>query len=324
MEKRLLRTKPLKYPITGRRGFHLRRVDPMVRKRNPEPALPKNLDKDACLVRIRGILPSLKTAERKVGAYILEHAEEVIHSTVSEISTGSGASEATVIRFCRTLRYKGFQDLKISLARDLVSPLHRIHEELDEGDDTKGIVRKVFASNVQALYDTMDVLDPESVARAAKALAEAQRILLIGVGTSAPNVQDAYNKFMRLGLDCIVETDSHLQVMSASLCSPADAVLAISHSGSTMDPIETLKVARGSGATTICITNNAISPITRVADIVLVTAARETKYRSEAIASRIAQSTIVDVLFTIVAMETPERYLTSMRKIEDAIVIKQY
>lgn len=266
----------------------------------------------------------MNKAEGKVGRYVLDHADDLLQESVSEVARRSGVSDATVVRFCRTLGFRGFQDLKITLARDLVSPLEALQEDLSPGDDVATVVRKAFQANVQAILATLEVLDPRAVGRAVELLGRARRILLIGVGTSGPNVLDAYNKFFRLGLPCRCQIDSHLQVMEAALLSRGDVVLAISHSGSTKDPIETLKVARGRGAWTLCITHNAMAPITHYADVVLVTASPETRYRHEALASRIAQQSIINALFLALSLPRLKQVTALQKRIEDAIVVKQY
>ncbi len=276
------------------------------------------------LVRVRGVYPSLNRAARQVADYVLADPERVIRASVSEVAAQARVSGATVVRLARLLGFRGYQDLKISLARDLVSPLDSLLEDLRADDPPEVVVRKVFAANAGCLQDTLQVLEPAEMARAAEILSQSRKILVIGVGTSAPNAQDAANKFFRLGLECEAETDSHLQVMKAALLGKNDCVLAISHSGSTKDPIETLRVAGERGAATICITNNSLSPITRLARVRLVTASRETMFRSEAMSSRLAQASIIDALFTLVAMKDPERSQRHIKLIEDAIVIKQY
>jgi len=276
------------------------------------------------LAKISGALPSLSKAESKVANYLIDHPEEVMHQTITEVAKEAGVAEATVLRFARTFGFKGFQDLKIHLARELVPPIATIHEDLKEDDPPETILRKVFAGHIQALNDTLETVDKAEFERAVEALARAKRILIIGVGTSGPIAVDAFNKFFRLGLSCYCQTDSHLQVMMGALLSPSDCALAISHSGSTKDPIETLKVCKEAGATTICITNNSLSPITKVADIKLFTASRETKFRHEALASRIAQTAIINALYVALSFRDLARTLRNTKKIENAIVIKQY
>ncbi|MFC1558819.1 MurR/RpiR family transcriptional regulator, partial [candidate division KSB1 bacterium] len=268
--------------------------------------------------------PSLKGSEKKLASYIINNAESMIYQSLNEVAFKSKVSEATVIRFSRKIGLKGFQDLKLHLSRDIVSPIKSIHEDIEESDDPKTIVVKVFSSEIQTLQDTMEILDIKEINKTVRAIENADNVVFVGVGTSGPNTNDAYNKFIRLGLNCHCYTDSHLQVMAASLLKKGDVVIAVSHSGSTKDPIETLQVAKKHGAVTVAITNNSISPITSIADIVLNTASRETMMRSEAMASRIAQTAIIDSLYTILAMKNMEKTMEVQRAIEESIVIKQY
>ncbi len=276
------------------------------------------------LIRLRGLYPSLKAALRKVADVTLARPELAIYSSVNEVAAAAGVSEATVMRLCRLLGFRGFQDFKIALAREMVTPLQRLHEEVAEGDDPATIVHKVFQANLAALQDTLAVLDMPAMAAAAQWLQEAGQILLIGVGTSGPIVEDAENKFFRLGLPVRAITDAHLMMMAAALLTPADVLLAVSHSGSTRDPAETARVAKTVGARVICITNNSLSPLTKTADLVLVTASRETRFRQEAMASRLCQTCIIDSLYTLIAMARPDEALQNLAKIENVIVTKQY
>lgn len=277
-----------------------------------------------CLARLRGAQASLSKAERKVAAYVSAHPEDMLSQSIQDVAHASGVSEATIMRFCRTLGYSGFQEFKIALARDRLTPLQALQEDVKPSDDAATVARKVFGLNIQTLQDTLDVLDPAALERAAELLEEARRILIIGVGTSGPIVTDAYNKLFRLGLPVACQTDSHLQMMEAALLKRGDVVLAVSHSGSTHDPIATIEVAAKAGARTIAITNNALSPITKVSDVVLCTASAETRFRAEALASRLAQAAIVDALFVLLGMRSPAKTARNQRKIEDAIVSKQY
>jgi RpiR family carbohydrate utilization transcriptional regulator len=285
----------------------------------PSPEVPAGT-----LIRLRGLYPSLKAALRKVADVTLDRPELAIYASVNEVAAAAGVSEATVMRLCRLLGFRGFQDFKIALARELVTPLQRLHEEVAEGDDPATIVHKVFHANVAALQDTLAVLDMEAMDTAAKWLLEARLMLLIGVGTSGPIVTDAANKFFRLGLLVQAITDAHLMMMAASLLTPRDVLLAVSHSGSTRDTVETAKTAINAGARVICITNNSLSPLTKTADLVLATASRETRFRQEAMASRLCQTSILDSLYTLVALARPEAALQNLAKIENVIVTKQY
>jgi DNA-binding MurR/RpiR family transcriptional regulator len=211
--------------------------------------------KAGCLIRINSALESLKPAERSVAAFVLENPDQVMHMSISEASQNIGVGESTIIRFCRALGYKGYQDFKLRLAQDLVEPVHYIHENISFDDKPADLAKKVFQTNLRAVENTMKALDPEMVEVAAKYLAEAQRVNIYGVGFSSYTAHDAKLKLARVGLVVDAFGDAHLQAMAAVSLRKGDVAIGISHSGSTKDVVDALTAARKTGATTVAMTN---------------------------------------------------------------------
>jgi len=274
------------------------------------------------LARIRSQLPALANAETQVARWVLRQPEKVVEFSMAQLAQECGVSDTTVLRFCRAAGFHGYMDLKLSIARDRARPAQLIHDDITEDDPPAVIARKVFTSNLQALRDTLEVLDEQALVQAVNLLGEAKLILMVGVGTSGPIVQDMYNRFFRLGYNCRAQTDSYLQLMEAALVGPGDVIVAISQSGSSIDPVLTLAEAKRNGANTICITGNAQSPLTQHADVTLLSVSRET--RAETIASRIAQITIVDALYVIASMRDVGLATQNEKRIWDAVIQKTY
>jgi len=272
------------------------------------------------LARIRSRLPSLAAAEQRVAQWVLQHAQEVVRMSMAQVARECGVSDTTVLRFCRAAGFQGYTDMKLSIVQDLATPTQLVHDDINEDDDALTIARKVFHSNIQALQDTLEVLDEEALNKAADLIANANQILIIGVGTSGPIVQDMYHMFFRLGFNVRAQTDSYLQLMEAALVSKGDVVVGISQSGSSTDPVLTVEEAKRNGASTIIITGNAESPITKYADVTLLAVSRET--RAEAIASRIAQMTLVDALYVIISMRMLPVTTQNEAKIWKAVIQK--
>ncbi len=275
-------------------------------------------------VRLQGAYSGLRAAEQRVADFILGHPDELIYLTVTELAERTNTSESTVVRLTQKIGYKGYQEFKIVLARDLVGPTREIHSSIESGDDLVTIKDKVFQANAQALRDTIEVLDDEQLKRAVAALARAHRIEFYGVGGSGPLALDAYHKFLKLGVSAAALSDGDLMAMSSSLLGPDDVALGISHTGASRDVTDALGRARAHGATTIGITHRPSSPITKVSDIVLVTAAQQTAFRSDASSSRIAQLTIIDVLYVGVAHVNHERSLSMIERTREATAAKRY
>lgn len=275
-------------------------------------------------VRLQGAYAGLRAAEQRVADFILAHPDELIYLTVTELAERTKTSESTVVRLCQKIGYKGYQEFKIVLARDLVEPATEIYAAIELGDDLRTVKTKVFQANAQALRDTIEVLEDDQLQRAVSALARARRVEIYGVGGSSPLALDAYHKFLKLGLSAIALSDGDLMAMSSSLLGEHDVALGISHTGASRDVTDALGRARSHGAQTICITHRPASPITKVADITLVTAAQQTAFRSDASSSRIAQLTIIDTLYVGVAHENHERSLKMIERTREATAAKRY
>jgi DNA-binding MurR/RpiR family transcriptional regulator len=265
-----------------------------------------------------------KPAERAVADFVLSHPEQVMQMSISEAARDIGVGESTVIRFCRALSYKGFQEFKLRLAQDLVEPVEFIHEHISFKDSAAELAQKIFQTNIKAVEDTMKALDPEMVEVAAKALADAKKIDIYGVGYSSFTALDAKLKFIRLGLIADAYGDSHLQMMAAASLSAKDVAIGISHSGSTKDVVDALAMARKSGATIISMTNFSPSPITRASDVVLLTASPESPLGGEVLTSRIAQLCVLDVLSVALAVTLGEGCLELIHKTSEAVKKKRY
>jgi DNA-binding MurR/RpiR family transcriptional regulator/CubicO group peptidase (beta-lactamase class C family) len=271
------------------------------------------------LVRIRAELPTLRPAELRVALAILADPAAAAHLSIGTLAERCETSAATVLRFCRAVGFRSYPALRLELARETgrdrdapaaPSPTG----DISPTDTVPQIVAKIAWSDARAIEDTAALLDVASLARAIDAVAAAERIDIYGVGASGFVAADLHQKLHRIGLLSSVSPDPHAALTSAALLGPADVAIAISHTGTTTDTVEALRVARAGGATTIAITNVRDSPITAQADLVLTTAARETTFRSGAMASRIAQLAVVDCLFVGVAQRSWDRTLRALER----------
>lgn len=294
---------------------------------NPAKSLPRSAGHTPVhnvIARIQSTYKTLGPTSRLIADFILTRPDDVMRMSVTELSEQTGSSQGSVVNFCQNLGLSGFQQLKLSLAQAVVQPVHYIQEDLARTDDVEAICRKMFHAGIQALRDSMSVLDPKSVAAAVEAIRKAKRIEIYGIGSSAPIAEDAHYRMLRIGLDAKAVTDSHIQAISASRTGPDVAVLTISHTGSTRETVVATQLAKEAGATTIALTNYARSPIQSHADVTLFTMARETMFRTEAMTSRIAQLCVIDTLIAALALADYERATTTLRETFDVLSLKRF
>ena len=271
------------------------------------------------LIRLRGVYPSLKTALQKVANLILRQPEMAIYASVNEVAAAAQVSEATVMRFCRTLGFKGFQDFKIALARELVMPPTKMQEETGAADDPAALVRSIFKVNTSALEDTLEVLDLSQLQQTVQIFLTCRRLIIIGVNGSASAAQYAGLRFTPLGLDVHCFTEVYQMLTAAVMLTGEDALLAISHSGSTREILDTVRVAKDNGTRVIAITSNSLAPLTRIADLVLLTSGREMTLPRAGLASFLCQITLIDSLFALLQQARPDETRANLAKIEKTL-----
>jgi DNA-binding MurR/RpiR family transcriptional regulator len=268
------------------------------------------------VARIRGLLPSLVPSEARVARFVIEQPAEVIHCSVTELAGIANASASTVMRFCQALGFKGFQDFKIALARDAIPPLRRLQADVDANDTPAEILSKVVHAAADAVAGAGSTIDDAVFARAVERLDAAERILVLGVGSSAPIAQDIAYRLLTIGLRVEAPLDVHVQHVTANLLTARDACLAISHTGSTREILSAVRSAAAAGSATIAVTSFFRSPLTVAVDLALVTGSAETAFRVEAMASRLAHLSVLDALYVALAVRDRSRALAAQARYE--------
>lgn len=255
------------------------------------------------LSMINNLENDLTKSEKKLCEYLKEDKDLIIRSTITQLAEITGISDSTIIRFCRKFGYSGFHDFKIALAQE-VSALKTEEKEdilsgpIDEFDTIETIAKKFYAINIEALQKTMDLMDYSEISRCAEMIIKAKKVHFIGVGHSGTTAQDTKYKFMRTGIDVDVYTDGHTMIMMSSIMNKDDLVFAISHSGNTSEVVNSLKVAKEAGAKTICITHSINSKVMAYSDASIIYASTETKFQTGAVSTKIAQSFVIDLIYT--------------------------
>lgn len=282
-------------------------------------------DPRTVLVRIRALVPSLPPSERRIAALLLDHPEQAATLSIADLARTCATSTTSVVRFYKRVGYAHYTDLRIDLTREVTretvenADVWAVSGDIDQEDSLDDIVAKVALNETLSIADTAKALDTEALARAVALVASARRLDSFGVGASSFVGLDLQQKLSRIGRIALNWPDPHGAWTSAATLDPTCVAIGVSHSGATRDTVEFLTIARDAGAATIAVTNFSDSPLSAVADVVLTTAARETRFRAGALGSRIAQLMVVDCLFTAVAQASFEQSMAAVRTTYSAV-----
>lgn len=271
------------------------------------------------LARMRALLPDLRPSERRIASLFLAEPAAAAALSIAELASRCGTSTTSVVRFSKTLGYDQIKLLRMDVFREVTresystTMLPAVSGDIAAGDSLSDVVAKVSLAETLSIADSAEMLDVTALGAAVDLVVGAHRIDIFGVGAGAIVALDLQQKLTRIGRTALSWTDTHAAWTAAATLHPGSVVVALSHSGATVDTVEFLSIARKSGATAIAITNHDRSPLAGLADVVLTTAARETGFRSGALGSRIAQLMIVDCLFIGVAQATHEESNEALR-----------
>lgn len=247
---------------------------------------------------------TLPPSERKLASYIMDYPQESISLTATELGRKSSTSGAAVIRLCKSLNLKGFQDLKIRVAGDLQKTTEHGYRDIKPNESTSSIIEKMTSNSIQTIRETADLLITDELQKTVDILSKARRIHFIGVGASGIIAQDAQQKFLRIDKLSYAFTDMHMATTLVANADESDAVIGISFSGETPEVAKILSLAKENNIHTISLTKYGQSAVTEQADINLYTSGTpEPTFRSGATSSRMAQLQVVDILFMSVASQ---------------------
>lgn len=255
-------------------------------------------------------------SDTKIADYIAANKEKVIYHSLTEMAEACGVAEATLLRFFRKLDFKGFQDFKFMLAQEISS------ETPDTEDDS--FIGRVKNNVIQVIADTSEVVQEDVLDAAIEKIERSPDVVIFGIGSSGIAAMDMQNRLMRIGKNAVVITDSHFQIMRAASMTENTVVIAISLSGGTKDIVDAVSASKASGATVIALTSYTKSPLTKFADIVLLSSAKESPLDSGSLVSKISQLFLIDLICTGLTMKNVKEAQAMKLKISENTSSKLY
>lgn len=278
------------------------------------------------IIHISEVYQDLTKSEKKIADFITANPYESQYMSITSLAEECNVADATISRFCRALSYQGYNDFKLALAKHVApqgdEPDSSPQGRVQKSDSVDTMARKVYASNVRAMKQSLELINPKDITLAAKYLRNANRVYCLGQGGSGVIAKEAWARFMAASSQFQCIEDSHMQIMAVSLCDTSDVVLFFSYSGATRDIVDILKVAKESGARVILITHFPKCPAAVYADVIILCGSKESPLHGGSVAAKIGQLFLIDVLFNEYCRFNEEESLARREQTSDALANK--
>ena len=262
------------------------------------------------LTKIHATLDTMAPADRQIGQFIVDNPDEMLQLSSAALAEQTGRSQSSVVKFSQKLGYATYQQLKLAVSeaktKQWQAPAGMVHGSIERGDGYMTVLQKLVASKLASMQQTTSINTEQTIGEVLDRLDRADRIHLAGVSASALVARDFAIKLMKLGRNVLHDSDSHVQLASASSLGPKDVLFALSHSGTSIETLRIAEQAKARGAAVVVMTSLKNNPLSRIADLVLYSVGDDDGVRSSAISARDAQLALTDLLFILLVQRQPD------------------
>jgi DNA-binding MurR/RpiR family transcriptional regulator len=258
-------------------------------------------------------MPEMPSAVARVAGYLLEHPQAPLTLSIGELAEQAGASPATVTRFCRTIGYPGYVELRVGIATDLGrstsldSWTTEIGGEFGPDDSPEDLLRMLISSHTKSLREATSAIDLGVITEVSRRIALSSHVDIYGVVGSAMLAEELQGRLYRIGVPAYAWSEVHSGLTSAAIQDSGTVAIGISATGRTEETIEMLAAAGRAGAFTVAITNHPTSPLAELADRSIVTSIYEQFLQPDDLSAKHGQLLVLDLLYLLVAQENFDR-----------------
>lgn len=255
----------------------------------------KFLDKEVLEV-IREQYDNIFSAEKKVASFVLQNPQKAVECNVSELAKNSGVSDATVVRMCHHIGYTGYYQFRITLARDLGKQQYSSVDEIESKDS----VEKMFGEFAKAMLVIGRRMDLDVMRGCVKLLKTCKQAHIMAVGNTCPLAQYMGFRLGRLGIKSTYNLSPEYFMNHVNLADKGDILVAISQSGTSRQVIQGMQLGKDKGLKMIAITAFAQSPVSALADYVLLSAGEEGPFSYYKGYAHLNETAVIDALLNFV------------------------
>ena len=273
------------------------------------------------LERIHASYYQLTATERKVADYVLAHIRQVQFLSITQLADECGTADASISRFCRSLKLKGFNAFKLELAKHAATSVTSAFSggRNEDTDTLEGRCKIAGRLSQEAIGQTIELMQPQDICKAVDLFEGARRVVCMGSGGSMIMAHECVHLFSTVCGKFQMALDSHLQMSAAAIMEPGDVIMLFSYSGATTAGLQVLELAKNRGISTILVTRFPKSPAAKLADVVLRCGSNESPVQVGSVSAKVAQLVVMDVLYQEYCYRNWDKCEENMRNIASAL-----
>lgn len=256
-------------------------------------------------------------AEKKVADFVLQNPQKTVDSNVSELAKQSGVSDATVIRMCHHIGYTGYYQFRITLARDLGKKQY-------EGSvipKSTGAIEALFHEYAENMVAIGRRMDAETMWNCVNLLKKCNVAHIIAIGNTCSISQYMGFRLGRLGIRSTYGASAEFFMNHVNLADSGDIVVAISKSGTSKPVVLGMELAKDKGLRMIAVTDHVQSPVSELADYVLLSSGKEEAFNYY---KDYAQTNLIATVDALLNFVTNEEWIKTKQADKPEMILSEY
>ncbi|SDB82097.1 transcriptional regulator, RpiR family [Pelagirhabdus alkalitolerans] len=197
-------------------------------------------------------IASFSDLEHRLYNYVIKHIDQVIYMRIRDLANETHVSTTTILRFCQKLDCDGFSEFKVKLK--MYKEKQTDQQSIISGD----------TSLTEFLERTLTQDFQEKIETIASVLAEAKRVVFIGIGSSGILAEYGSRYFSGLKKFAFYIKDPFMPIHEQYIEESVTIVLSVS--GETESTLNQVNQFKQEGSTIVSITNHADSSLAKLSD----------------------------------------------------------
>lgn len=225
--------------------------------------------------RIARMLPTLSRSHRQIADWVLAHPLQAAAMPIDELAATVGVSVATANRFARALEFEGYSQFRAALVlgfETTLAPVEKLRSKLERSASVADVFENTLADIERNLARTRRSLDAKTCERAVEAVLRAERIYIVGFGSSSwlggllQRSLDPYRDDVHL---LATREGASFAAKVLSRARPSDLLIAIGFPRYLADTVLLARLARDNGLPVLALTDRVASPLAPLATVAL-------------------------------------------------------
>lgn len=262
---------------------------------------------------------SLPKNQRKIAEYFVNNFDNIPFLNVQDLSTATGVSVASIVRFSQRSGFKGFSELRDAITASLQKELHNkeIFPLFERRKVEEDLLTEVANLDIKNINDTLNLVERKTFNYVIDRILKSERVFTAGLGISYLLAEILSYQLTQVGISSSVLLHSHTLFNEHILfLNPKDLLIVFSFPPYSKETIEAAEYARKRKIDVISVTNKHASPATFFTKANLIVKSENMLYTN----SFAAISVLINAIATACAIKDQQRAKKILKESEEIMI----